>query len=249
MFLCLVHWSEPLTHYQESVWLPSHLYRFTKPAVITRPIPLLYGTQSRSAIIQSPSQRSNLQTKTVFPQVTTTPAYSHRATNSWKVISSPPRKPSNSPEISSNRLRISSNPSISSSTSSNIVSNSPLIVSNSNILFNLWNILLNTTVLPLGYSNVLSNPSVILSDSVPFNDYLNVLLNSSSVMSPEINTSRSVISDSSSVFLNSSNVISNSSPRLHFCNPMAPPSCVNEKFGFCINDDEYPLEDIEVNSF
>jgi hypothetical protein len=29
---------------------------------------------------------------------------------------------------------------------------------------------------------------------------------------------------------------------------MASPPCVESKFGFCINDDEYPLEDVEVNS-
>jgi hypothetical protein len=89
-------------------------------------------------------------------------------------------------------------------------------------------------------------------------------LNSSGVL-PVLNTSQSIIQNSSnvlpvlntsqSVISNSSNVIANSSASLHssfqhkFCNPMAPPSCVDLKFGFCINDEEYPMEDIEVNSF
>jgi hypothetical protein len=177
MFTCLVHWSEPLNQLtSESVWHPSTLHRFTRPPVLTRPAPLIYGSQSRSAIFYSPlqqqrllqqqrplQQQSHLQTKAVvFPLVTTTPAA--QFTNSWNVVSSRPRIASNSPEIISSPVRITSNPVISSSTSSNIISNSPLIVSNSNILLNLWSVLLNSTILPVGYSNVLSNYSIISSD-------------------------------------------------------------------------------------
>lgn len=31
-----------------------------------------------------------------------------------------------------------------------------------------------------------------------------------------------------------------------FCNPAAPPECVDKTFGFCIDDIEYPEEDIKV---
>lgn len=244
MFACIVHFSEPLNQLtSESVWQPSDLYRFTRPPVLNRPVPLIYRLQSRSATLtHSPPQHSPLKTKAiVFPQgTTTTPAT--QCTNSWKIVSSPPRKPSNSPDIFSNPLRISFNPVISSSNSSHLISNSPLIVSNSNILFNLWNILLNSTILPVGYSNVLSNSSIISSDS-PVVPSLNTSSFSSDVL----------LGASESIIVNSSNVTSNSStpllPSLQFCNPIASPPCVDEKFGFCINDDEYPLEDVAVNSF
>ena len=36
------------------------------------------------------------------------------------------------------------------------------------------------------------------------------------------------------------------SPDLGFCNPTAPPPCVDAKFGFCLGDEEYPEEDIKV---
>jgi hypothetical protein len=34
--------------------------------------------------------------------------------------------------------------------------------------------------------------------------------------------------------------------RKTFCNPAAPPECVDKTFGFCINDIEYPEDDIKV---
>ncbi len=33
-----------------------------------------------------------------------------------------------------------------------------------------------------------------------------------------------------------------------FCNPAAPPECVDKIFGFCIYDIEYPEEDIKVTN-
>lgn len=35
-------------------------------------------------------------------------------------------------------------------------------------------------------------------------------------------------------------------PDVDYCNPSAPPPCVDEKFGFCLGDDEYPEEEIKV---
>ncbi len=111
MFACLVHWSEPLNQLTtDSVWRPSTLHRFNTPPVLTRPAPLIDGSQSRSAIFHSPlqqhnkqqqtplQQHSHLQTKAVvLPKVNTTPAL--KFTNAWNVVSSRPRKASNSPEI------------------------------------------------------------------------------------------------------------------------------------------------------
>lgn len=31
-----------------------------------------------------------------------------------------------------------------------------------------------------------------------------------------------------------------------YCNPEAPPDCIHEKFGICLDDDEYPEEEIKV---
>ena len=31
-----------------------------------------------------------------------------------------------------------------------------------------------------------------------------------------------------------------------FCNPMAPPTCLDGRFGFCLSDDEYPEDEIKV---
>ncbi|XP_057378565.1 protein spaetzle 4-like [Daphnia carinata] len=31
-----------------------------------------------------------------------------------------------------------------------------------------------------------------------------------------------------------------------YCNPNAPPPCVNKRFGFCISDDDYPDDDIKL---
>ena len=42
------------------------------------------------------------------------------------------------------------------------------------------------------------------------------------------------------------NVIRNGTQSVTFCNPKASPPCIDEKFGFCISDDDYPMDDIQV---
>nr|CAH0111657.1 unnamed protein product [Daphnia galeata] len=42
------------------------------------------------------------------------------------------------------------------------------------------------------------------------------------------------------------NVIRNGTQSVTFCNPKASPPCIDEKFGFCISDDDYPMDDIQA---
>jgi hypothetical protein len=65
MFACLVHWSEPLNQLTtDSVWRPFTLHRFNRPPVLTRPAPLIDGSQSRSAIFPTTTQQTTTNTPT-----------------------------------------------------------------------------------------------------------------------------------------------------------------------------------------
>ncbi|XP_046657574.1 uncharacterized protein LOC124350789 isoform X2 [Daphnia pulicaria] len=47
-------------------------------------------------------------------------------------------------------------------------------------------------------------------------------------------------------FSTASAIIVSSTQPVPFCNPKAPPPCIDKKFGFCINDYDYPMDDIQT---
>lgn len=81
----------------------------------------------------------------------------------------------------------------------------------------------------------------------PFNPFSRIdVHNKTDVLIPIVVTTTPATTTSTTPATTTTTLTPTNLKSVKFCNPNAPPPCVNKRFGFCINDEEYPDDDIKV---
>lgn len=81
----------------------------------------------------------------------------------------------------------------------------------------------------------------------PFNPFSRIdVHNKTDVLIPIVVTTTPATTTSTTPATTTTTLTPTNLKSVKFCNPNAPPPCVNKRFGFCINDEEYPDDDIKL---